>query len=103
VGAQFGVVLALPDGVTPVEPPKGVQRRYEIRSLIPTATGDQQAALMKEFGDLAAENFLEIGVALPEGFYRAVRNDLHNASPLIEGWYYPGPAPSNFAQYYVQK
>ena len=93
----------LPDGVTPVTPPKGVQRMYEIRSLIPTATGDQQAALMKEFGDLAADNFLEIGIALPEGFYRAVRNDLHNATPLIEGWYYPGPAPSNFAQYYVQK
>lgn len=93
----------LPDGVTPVEPPKGVQRMYEIRGLIPTATGDQQAALMKEFGDLAADNFLEIGLALPGGFYRAVRNDLHNASPLIEGWFYPGPAPSNFAQYYVQK
>ena len=93
----------LPDGVTPVEPPKGVQRMYEIRSEIPTAVGDKQAALMKEFGDLAADNFLEIGVALPEGFYRAVRNDLHNASPMIEGWYYPGPAPSNFAQYYVQK
>ena len=55
----------LPDGVTPVTPPKGVQRMYEIRSLIPTATGDQQAALMKEFGDLAADNFLEIGIALP--------------------------------------
>ncbi|MGN6100262.1 MAG: ABC transporter substrate-binding protein [Devosia sp.] len=93
----------LPEGVKPVEPPKSVQRMYEIRSLIPTATGDQQAALMKEFGDLAADNFLEIGVALPGGFYRAVRNDLHNATPLIEGWYYPGPAPSNFAQYYVQK
>jgi len=93
----------LPDGVTAVEPPQGVRRMYEIRSEIPTAVGDKQAALMKEFGDLAADNFLEIGIALPEGFYRAVRNDLHNATPLIEGWYYPGPAPSNFAQYYVQK
>ncbi|MDR3472145.1 MAG: ABC transporter substrate-binding protein [Devosia sp.] len=94
----------LADGVTPVTPPEGVQRMYQIRSEIPTAVGDKQAALMKEFGDLAADNFLEIGIALPEGFYRAVHNDLHNVpTPLIEGWYYPGPAPSNFAQYYIQK
>ncbi len=93
----------LPDSVKPVAPPPGVQRMYEIRSQIPSAVGDQQAALMKEFGDLAADNFLEIGIALPEGFYRAVHNDLHNASPMIEGWYYPGPAPSNFAQYYILK
>lgn len=93
----------LPDGVTPIAPPAGVQRMYEIRSEIPTAVGDKQVALMNEFGKLAADNFLEIGVSLPEGFYRAVKNNLHNVpSPLIEGWYYPGPAPTNFAQYYFQ-
>lgn len=94
----------VPEGVTPVEPPANVARMYELRSLIPTKIGDEQAALMKEFTDLAAEELLAIGVATPAGFYRSVKNDVHNVpDELIEGWLYPGPAPSNLSTYFIKQ
>lgn len=95
--------VALPEGVEPVEPPANIARLYELRAEIPTAIGDKQAALMKEFTDLAAEEFLSIGVAMPGGFYRSVDNNVHNVPPLTEGWYYPGPAPANFESFYYQE
>ncbi|GGA40492.1 ABC transporter substrate-binding protein [Pelagibacterium lentulum] len=94
-----GATLA--DGVEPVTPPENIQRLYELRSIIPTRVGEEQEALMKEFTDLHAEEFLSIGLATPAGFYRSVSNDLRNVpEEFIEGWLYPGPAPSNFATYY---
>lgn len=91
------------EGVTPVEPPANVARMYELRSLIPTKIGDEQAALMQEFTDLAAEELLAIGIATPAGFYRSVKNEVQNVpDELIEGWLYPGPAPSNLTTYYVR-
>jgi len=92
------------EGVTPVTPPENVQRLYELRSLIPTTVGDEQAALMQEFTDLQAEEFLTIGIATPAGFYRSIKNDVHNVpEELVEGWLYPGPAPSNMAAYFIRQ
>lgn len=92
----------LPEGWAPVEPPANVQRLYELRSIIPTTVGDEQAALMGEFTDLLAEEFLTIGIATPAGFYRSVKNEVHNVpESLIEGWLYPGPAPINFEALYI--
>ncbi|MCR6673007.1 ABC transporter substrate-binding protein [Devosia ginsengisoli] len=95
---------ALPEGWSPVEPPANVQRLYELRSTIPTTVGEEQAALMNEFTDLLAEEFLTIGIANPAGYYRSVKNDLHNVpAELIEGWLYPGPAPANFATFFFKE
>ncbi|MGB3338822.1 MAG: ABC transporter substrate-binding protein [Devosia sp.] len=94
----------LPEGWSPVEPPANVQRLYELRSTIPTTVGEEQAALMGEFTDLLAEEFLTIGIANPAGYYRSVKNDLHNVpAELIEGWLYPGPAPANFATFFFKQ
>ncbi|KKB12255.1 peptide ABC transporter substrate-binding protein [Devosia geojensis] len=93
----------LPEGWEPIEPSANVQRLYELRSLIPQTIGEEQTALMKEFTDLQAEEFLVIGIATPAGFYRAVKNDVRNVpDELIEGWLYPGPAPANFASFFVR-
>lgn len=94
----------LPEGWSPVEPPANVQRLYELRSTIPTTVGEEQAALMQEFTDLLAEEFLTIGIANPAGYYRSVKNNLHNVpTELIEGWLYPGPAPANFATFFFKQ
>ena len=94
----------LPEGWSPVEPPANVQRLYELRSIIPTTVGEEQATLMNEFTDLLAEEFLTIGIANPAGYYRSVKNDLHNVpAELIEGWLYPGPAPANFATFFFKQ
>jgi peptide/nickel transport system substrate-binding protein len=72
--------------------------------MIPTTVGDEQTALMNEFNDLLAEEFLAIGIATPGGFYRSVDNNIHNVpQPLIEGWYYPGPAPANFEAFFYRE
>jgi peptide/nickel transport system substrate-binding protein len=94
----------LAEGVTPIEPPANVQRLYELRQTIPTTVGEEQAALMKEFTDLLAEEFLTIGIANPAGYYRSVKNNLRNVpAELIEGWLYPGPAPANFATFFFKE
>lgn len=94
----------LPEGWAPIEPPANVQRLYELRSIIPTTVGEEQATLMGEFTDLLAEEFLTIGIANPAGYYRSVKNDLHNVpAELIEGWLYPGPAPANFATFFFKE
>lgn len=94
----------LPEGWSPVAPPANVQRLYELRSIIPTKVGDEQAELMNEFTDLLAEEFLTIGIATPAGFYRSVKNNIGNVpAELIEGWLYPGPAPANFATFFVKQ
>ena len=93
----------LPEGWAPIEPPAEVQRLYELRSTIPTTVGEEQASLMKEFTDLLADQFLTIGIANPAGYYRSVKNNLHNVpAELIEGWLYPGPAPANFATFFFK-
>ncbi len=87
----------------PVEPPAELQRQYEIVDEIHQAvTPEDQAALMNELLDLAADQFYTIGLSLPAGDYRTVTNRMHNVpEPLIGGWLYPGPAPANFETFYV--
>ncbi|MHA6691949.1 ABC transporter substrate-binding protein [Devosia sp. A449] len=94
----------LAEGVTAIEPPANVQRLYVLRSTIPTTVGEEQAALMNEFTDLLAEEFLTIGIANPAGYYRSVKNNLHNVpAELIEGWLYPGPGPANFSTFFFKE
>ncbi|KZL12747.1 ABC transporter substrate-binding protein [Pseudovibrio sp. Ad26] len=90
------------EGVVPTEPPAGVKRMYEITDLVPTKVGDEQTALMEEFMQLSADNFLSMGIALPGGGFRSISNKLRNVpDTLLEGWLYPGPAPVNFSSFYI--
>jgi len=66
------------------------------------ATADDQTKLMTEFFNLAADNFVTIGLSLPAGDYKVVNNTLRNVpEPLITGWLYPGPSPVNFETFYI--
>lgn len=86
-----------------VEPPAETQRQYELLNELQQAIGlDAQSDVMNEILELAADQFLTIGLALPEGDYRVVNNTLRNVpNPVISGWLYPGPAPANFESFYL--
>jgi len=89
----------------PVTPPAELQRQYEILAEIPRTVGyEAQSELMNELLDLAAEQFLTIGLSLPQGDYRVVSNKLRNVpDTVIAGWLYPGPAPANFETFYIDE
>jgi peptide/nickel transport system substrate-binding protein len=91
------------DGAEGTQPPAKVQRMLELQDQIPTVVGAQQDAAFGEYLDLLAENFPRIGIATPEGNYRAVSNRLRNVpEPLMEGWMYPGISPANFSTFFIE-
>jgi peptide/nickel transport system substrate-binding protein len=91
------------DGAEGTQPPAKVQRMLELQDQIPTVVGAQQDAAVGEYLDLLAENFPRIGIATPEGNYRAVSNRLRNVpEPLMEGWMYPGISPANFSTFFIE-
>lgn len=91
------------DGAEPIEPPAEIKRLYEITAALPVKIGAERKALMDEFMNTMADAFLNIGTVLPAGNYRIVSNRIGNVhAPLIEGWLYPGPAPSNFETFYIK-
>jgi peptide/nickel transport system substrate-binding protein len=58
---------------------------------------------MEELLQLHADGLWVLGLAMPEGDYRVVHNDLRNVpNPVIGGWLYPGPGPANFETFYYQ-
>ncbi|MEF2071131.1 ABC transporter substrate-binding protein [Consotaella aegiceratis] len=100
VSANFGSEVA--GNVEPVKPPEEVKHLMDLLVEIPTTAGDKQEALMKDYVQSIADYFPNIGIALPAGNYRAVRNRLRNVPyHLIEGWLYPGIAPANFSSFYI--
>jgi peptide/nickel transport system substrate-binding protein len=89
--------------VAAVTPPEPLQRQLVIATQIKQAvTPADQVALMKEFFDISADQFLIIGLSLPAGDYQVVNNTLRNVpNPVISGWLYPGPSPVNFETFYI--
>jgi len=89
--------------VEPVEPPAQLQRQYELVSALQSAVGPEaQAEIMNEILSLSQELFLTPGLSLPGPGYRVVHNTLRNVpESVISGWLYPGPAPVNFEQFYI--
>lgn len=85
-----------------VTPPSDIQRMIELTSLIPTAPSQEvQFERMEELLQLHADGLWVIGLAMPEGDYRVVNNNLRNVpNPVIGGWLYPGPGPANFETFY---
>jgi peptide/nickel transport system substrate-binding protein len=87
----------------PEEPPAGPKQQMELYDQI-KATGDpeQQAALMMQILDIAAEEFYAIGISLPSPGYGIVKNNFHNVpSPMPGAWLYPNPAPANPEQFWM--
>ena len=96
----FGSNIAL--DVPAEEPPANVQRMFALAEQLPTTAGATQDAMMIEFLQVVKEVFPTIGISLPQGNFRAVRNRLRNVpDTLIEGWLYPGIAPANFSTFSI--
>ena len=92
------------DGAEGIEPPANYLRAYELQDAIPRLYGEAQMAAWNELVEIAAEEFPQIGIALPMGNYRAVRNRLQNVpEPLLEGWLYPGISPANFSTFFIEE
>ncbi len=91
-------------GSAGVEPPAAVLRAYELQDAIGGLFGAAQLEAWNEYVAIVTEEFPKIGIALPAGNYRAVRNRLKNVpEPLLEGWLYPGIAPANFSTFYIEE
>ncbi len=96
----FGSNIAL--DVDPEEPPENVQRMFALAEKLPVTAGATQDATMVEFLEVVKDVFPTIGISLPAGNFRAVRNRLRNVpDTLIEGWLYPGISPANFSTFYI--
>ncbi len=91
-------------GTEGVEPPANYVRAWELQDAIPTLFGDAQMEAWDELVQIAADEFAQMGIALPMGNYRAVNNRLRNVpEPLLEGWLYPGISPANFSTFYIDQ
>ncbi len=90
------------NGAEGIEPPANYKRAYELQDAIPGLFGEAQLAAWKELVEITTEEFPQIGIALPMGNFRAVKNNLRNVpEPLLEGWMYPGIGPANFETFYI--
>jgi len=86
------------------EPPEAAKRQMELYDqLKTTADLDQQAALMQEILDIAAEEFYLIGTRLNVGNYGIVKNSFRNVPKSMpgSGGTYNHPAPTNPSQYFI--
>ena len=86
-----------------VEPPPGVKRQMELYSqLRNTLDPDEQAQLMTEILEIAADEFLVMGTVTDANSYIRISDSLHNVPPTMPSAFaYPAPAPSNPAQYFI--
>jgi peptide/nickel transport system substrate-binding protein len=89
----------------PEEPPAAVQQQMDLYDQI-KATGDaeEQAELMNQLLEIAADQFYAIGIGLPSPGYGIVQNNFHNVpSPHPGAWLYPNPGPTNPQQYWIEQ
>ena len=90
-----------PDNPAAIEPPEPVKAQQELyRKLNGTADPAQQAEIMAEILQNAADLFFTFGVSLPADGYGIVKNNVVNlmdTMPNSFGWPTPGPArPEQF-------
>ncbi|HWU17643.1 MAG TPA: ABC transporter substrate-binding protein [Devosia sp.] len=105
-GSPFAPGWALwytqPDNPAADVPPPEVQAQYELyRKLLGTADPAQQAVVMAQILENAADLFFTFGVSLPADGYGIVKNDMVNVQktmPNSFGW--PTPAPTRPEQYF---
>jgi peptide/nickel transport system substrate-binding protein len=89
----------------PEEPPVETKRQMELYDQI-KASGDpaEQAELMNEILEIAADQFYAIGISLNPPGYGIVKNNFHNVpSPHPNAWLYPQPGPVNPPQFWIEQ
>jgi peptide/nickel transport system substrate-binding protein len=89
----------------PEEPSAAAQQQMELYDQI-KASGDaaEQAELMNQILDIAAEEFYAIGISLGAPGYGIVKNTFHSVpSPHPGAWLYPNPGPTHPEQYWMEQ
>lgn len=67
-----------------------------------TTDPEEQAAIMKQILDFAADQFYVMGISLAQPTYGLVADNFHNVPSVFPLAYrYPSPAPTNPEQYYI--
>ena len=67
-----------------------------------TADPEEQAALMEEILQIAADEFWGLGINLTPPGYTIRRNNFMNTPESYpNAWLYPHPGPTNTFQYYI--
>ncbi len=86
------------------EPVPAVKRQMELyNQLKATADPDEQARLMEEILQIAADEFWCMGISLPSNGYGIVKNNFYNVPEVFpNSWTYPHPGPTNPEQYFVE-
>jgi peptide/nickel transport system substrate-binding protein len=90
----------------PEEPPDATKKQMQIYQDEILGTGDtnKQAEAFKQLLQIAQDQFYVIGISLPGNGYGIVKNNFHNVPKSMPGaWLYPNPAPTDPAQYYMDK
>lgn len=86
------------------EPPAEVKRQMDLYDqLQSTGDLDEQAELMRQILEIAADQFYTIGIVKDPLSYGIVKNNFRNVpESMIGAWLYPGPAPTNPEQYFIE-
>ena len=87
------------------EPPAEVKAAMDLYdSLNETGDADEQAAIMKQILDIAADYFYAIGTILEPNAYAVVTNRMQNVPDVMpQSFLYPTPCPSNPAQWFIEE
>lgn len=89
----------------PEEPPAATKQQMDLYDQIKaTGNAEEQAELMAQLLEIAADEFYAIGIVLPAPGYGIVRNNFHNVpSPHPGAWLYPNPGPTNPEQFWISQ
>ena len=90
----------LPDGE---EPPGRIRPMFDLWDQVKTTfDGDEQEQLFTQILDMAAEEFMQIGIATPASEFAVVKNSMRNLpeNGMPSGTPYPNPSPYNPEQFF---
>lgn len=93
-----------PDDPEAEIPPTPVRRQMELYNRL-TEQGDvaKREQMMREILQIAAEEFMVLGVSLPPVRHGIYQKNMHNVPAVMPAaWTYPTPAPTNPAQYFLR-
>jgi peptide/nickel transport system substrate-binding protein len=91
-----------PNSAEAIAPPPQIQdalRMYD--EVLSSPSQAEQRELMAEILEIAADEFMVFGVALPSNSYGIVKNNMMNVTKTMpNSWGYPTPGPTNPEQFF---
>lgn len=82
-------------------PPPQAEQLALYERVLATTDPDEQTRLVRRILDIAADEFLLIGLSLPPPGYGLVRETMRNVPTfMVDSWIYPTPGPTNPFLYY---